>query len=145
MRTIWKSAALSAVFVGFIVGSASAQQTIIANVPFAFEVGHQQVPAGRYEAVLDGDILMLRGENVHAAAYAVTSPASGHDPDGAEPALVFSRGEDGYHLSAIWEAGGTEGRALPVLSGVSRDRHGKAELAEPGGPAVVIRADANQG
>jgi len=139
MKTIWKSAVLGAAFVGLFVGSASAQETIVANIPFAFEVGHETAPAGRYMLVIDGSgILSLRGQNVHAAAYATTSPADGHDPDGSEPALVFTHGETGYRLSTVWESD-TEGRALPN-TGTFKSRHDKAAHDYSDRPTTVIPA-----
>jgi hypothetical protein len=140
MRTVWKSAALGAIFLGFFAGSAHAQETIIVNIPFSFEVNHSKAPAGRYEAVIDGDgVLSLRGENVNERVLALTSPADGRDPEGDVPALVFRRGEDGYRLTAIWESD-TEGRALPISPGGSRERRGKVAFDGAGTSQEVIVA-----
>jgi hypothetical protein len=139
MRTVWKSAALSAIFLGFFVGSAHAQETVIANIPFAFEVNHTKAPAGRYEAVIDGGVLSLRGEDVSERVLALTTPADGRDPKGDVPALVFRLGEDGYRLTAIWESE-TEGRALPMSPGDSSERRGKVALEGSENPQNVIVA-----
>jgi hypothetical protein len=145
MKTIWKSAVLGAAFVGLFVGSASAQDTIVANIPFPFEIGHETAPAGRYELVIDGGILHVRGENVHAGAFASTLPADGQDPDGSTPTLVFTRGETGYRLSTVWESD-TEGRALPNASGAFGARHHeKAAPNQSDGPASVIPAISHRG
>ena len=37
-------------------------------------------------------------------AIVMTIPADGHDPAGNKPALTFSRFENGYRLSTIWES-----------------------------------------
>ncbi len=141
MKIIWKSAVLGAAFIGLFVGSASAQERIVANIPFAFEIGHQTAPAGKYELVIDGDgILELHGENVHAGGFASTLPADGHDPDGSTPALVFMKGETGYRLSTVWESD-TEGRAL--ASAGMFGHHNRAALDQSEGPTTVIRAIAH--
>jgi len=142
MKIIWKSVVLGAAFMGLFVGSASAQERIVANIPFAFEIGHETAPAGKYELVINnGDgILELHGENVHAGAFASTLPADGHDPDGSMPALVFLRGETGYRLATVWESG-TEGRELASVAFGAH--HNKAALDQSEGPATVIRAIAH--
>jgi hypothetical protein len=141
MKIIWKSVVLGAAFMGLFVGPASAQERIVANIPFAFEIGHETAPAGKYELVIDGDgILELHGENVNAGAFASTMPADGHDPDGSTPALVFLRGETGYRLSTVWQSD-VEGRKLASVA--LGAHHNKAELDQSEGPATVIRAIAH--
>jgi hypothetical protein len=135
MRTVWKSAAFIAIFLGFFVGSAHAQDTIIANIPFPFEVNHSKAPAGRYELVIDNGVLSLRGEDVDERVIALTSPAGGYDPQGDVPTLVFRRGEDGYRLTTIWESN-SEGRALPMSSGGSKGRRGKVAFDGSENPAA---------
>lgn len=138
MKIIWKSAVLGAAFMGLFVGSASAQERIVANIPFAFEIGHETAPAGKYELVIDGGILELRGENVHAGAFASTLPADGRDPDGSTPALVFRHGETGYRLFAVWESD-TEGRELASAL-ASGAHHDKAALDQSESSTTVIPA-----
>jgi hypothetical protein len=138
MKTIWKSAVLGAAFVGLFVGAASAQETIAANIPFPFEIGHEVAPAGRYRLTLDSGILSVRGQNVHAGVFASTTPAAGHDPDGSTPALVFTRGETGYRLSAVWESD-DEGRALPNTGAFSAP-HDKAAHDQSNNQTIVIPA-----
>ena len=48
MRTLKTSAVLAAAFVGLFVGSASAQERVVANVPFSFFVRGKALPAGHY-------------------------------------------------------------------------------------------------
>jgi hypothetical protein len=121
MRTIKKSAVLAAAFVGLFVGSASAQETVVAKVPFPFVVRGEEFPAGRYEIRPNGDgVLSIRGTDNKSAIVVITTPADGRDPLGDQPSLVFTRVEnDVYRLSQIWEAG-TEGRALQGLNAGAR-------------------------
>ena len=86
------------------------------NVPFPFVVRGQTLPAGAY--VLQSDdqdraVMMIRGATAHHASTALvlTIPADGRDPAGDKPALTFTRVENQYRLSTVWESG-TEGRAL---------------------------------
>jgi hypothetical protein len=123
MRTIKKSAVLAAAFVGLFVGSASAQETVVAKVPFPFVVRGEEFPAGRYEIRPNGDgVLSIRGTDNKSAIVVITIPADGRDPLGDQPSLVFTRFENVYRLSQIWEAG-TEGRALQGLNAGARIGH----------------------
>jgi hypothetical protein len=120
MRTIKTSAVLAAAFVGVFVGSASAQETVVANVPFPFVVRGEEFAAGRYEIRPNGDgVLSIRGKDNKSAIVVITIPADGRDPLGDRPSLVFTRFENVYRLSQIWEDG-TEGRALQGLKGGAR-------------------------
>jgi hypothetical protein len=47
------SAVLAVAFLGMFVGSAHAQETIVAKVPFTFVVGGHELPAGRYDITRD--------------------------------------------------------------------------------------------
>ena len=115
MRTIKTSILLAAAFVGLSLGSASAQETVVAKVPFPFVVRGEAFPAGRYEIRTDGyGVLLIRGTDSGPSVFALTLPADGRDPAGDQPALVFTRYENGYRLSQIWDSR-TEGRALFVL------------------------------
>ena len=120
MSTIKQSAVLAAAFVGLFVGSVSAQETVVAKVPFSFVVRGEQFPAGRYE-IRPGDdgLVWIRGTENKSAIVAITIPAEGRDPLGEHPSLVFTRHENVYRLSQIWEDG-TEGRALQGVKAASR-------------------------
>jgi hypothetical protein len=106
------SAALAIAFFGMFVGSAAAQETIVAKVPFSFVVRGAELPAGRYEITNDDGILSIRGLDNSGSAFAIATRVGGHDPAGNQPALVFVRHENEYLLSRIWESD-TEALALP--------------------------------
>ena len=90
----------------------NAQSTILtANVPFAFNVGAKQLPAGAY-AVREMDRATLiqsrDGENsvLGIYNYAGTSKAD-------ETKLVFHKIGDRYFLAQIWTSAREQGLAVP--------------------------------
>jgi hypothetical protein len=135
MRTFKTSAALAAAFVGLFVGSASAQETVVAKIPFPFVVRGEEFSAGRYNVSNEGGILTIRGMDNGAGMFALTIPADGRDPAGDQPALVFTRYENEYRLSEIWESN-AEGFALQGRSGVPR--LGRADVKPAASEARTI-------
>jgi len=106
------AAVLTAAFLVLVAQTAQAT-TIEARVPFPFLVQGQTLPAGRYLVTDDGTgVVRIAGERgTRASLFAMTIPASGHDPAGNKPSLTFTRSETVYRLSSIWESG-TAGRAI---------------------------------
>ena len=121
MRAAIKKSLGFAVFaLGMCASSAQAQDVTI-NVPFAFVVQGQTLPAGNYvvsSVNQDHSAMAIRGEDSNSKSMAIvlTRPADGHDPAGDKPTLIFSRFENGYRLSTIWE-GGTEGQTMASNKG----------------------------
>lgn len=78
------------------------------KVPFPFVVKGQAFPAGQYRVEEEsGSALLIRGEKGnHAAAFVMTMRASGADPAGTKPALTFTRHENQFRLSSVWEPDG---------------------------------------
>ena len=115
MRTIVKSSLL----LGFVFllagGSARAATLVDARVPFPFTVHNQVFPAGQYRVEqlgADPSILVIRGEHGNnLSVISASVEATGQDPAGNKPALIFSRGEDGYHLKDVWQ-NHTDGREI---------------------------------
>jgi len=95
-----------------LAGTAGAA-TVEVRVPFPFELHGQTLPAGHYLVTSDGNgVVEIEGvRGTRAGMFAMTTPASGHDPAGEKPALTFQRVETQYRLSTIW-ASGTEGFAI---------------------------------
>ena len=122
MGAIKKSSVFAAAFVGLFAGSARAEGIVTAKVPFPFVIGRQEFPAGHYDIRTEdfsGTVVVIRGTDNRSASFALTIPADGRDPAGDQPALVFTRYENQYRLSQIWESSG-EGRALRVPSATSK-------------------------
>ena len=141
MSVIKTSSVLAAVFLGMFVSSARAEETLVAQVPFPFIVSGTELPAGHYDISNDQGLLSIRGtDNTAAAIFALAVPADGRDPDGAQPALVFTRYENEYVLAQIWESS-TEGLTLHESSNISRLGRAEAPPAASDASTVVVVAD----
>ena len=91
--------------------TAQAADTLVkANVPFAFEVNGQSMPAGKYLIQQDQnspETLLIRGDqrtNSHAAVFVNTVRDGGQDPQGDKPIMTFKRAENTYELTSIWDS-----------------------------------------
>jgi hypothetical protein len=114
-----RSLVLAAVFAGMTGTQVYAQDTIIANVPFDFVVNGHTFHPGRYEVKMDAvvanpDVVSVRSRDGKAFAFTLAMPAGGHDPAGIQPALVFTRHENTYVLSQVWESA-MNGREISKL------------------------------
>jgi hypothetical protein len=111
MRSIVRtSVMLAGAFLLFAGANASAADgyTFEVKVPFPFVVTGHTFPAGQYmvEEQANGSSLLLRGEKSnHAATFLMTTHASRQEPAGTKPALTFTRDENQYRLSSVWESG----------------------------------------
>ena len=142
MNVITKSSVLAAVFLGTFVVSARAADLITVKVPFPFVVDHKEYPAGRYDIRSDeesGGAIWIEGMDNKSVTVALTVHADGRDPAGTEPALVFTRSENAYQLSQIWDSR-SNGREL---TGVSAPRHaGRSKTQSAASETVTITAEA---
>ena len=121
MCTMKISSVLAVALLGFVT-SARAQELTTVNVPFSFVVGHETFPAGPYELRTPDSapaVFALQGTKNAAFSFVATHPAGGHDPSGNEPALVFTRYENGYRLWQIWESD-NQGYELFGISGAAK-------------------------
>ena len=82
------------------------------NIPFAFQMGTQTLPAGMYRIDREsGHLVLLRGPG-QAAGFvdmhdAIRFRAAAHGT------IVFDRYGDKYYLHQIWTAGSTDGLECP--------------------------------
>jgi hypothetical protein len=139
MGTFKRSVVLAVAFVGLAVGTARAQERLVAKIPFPFIVRGEQLPAGSYEIVDNQGMITIEGtdsRDLAAAAVAMGTPASGQDPQGRQPALVFIHSENQYTLSQIWES---DAKGLAVLSRSDRKHH-VAALRPVSGSLTVVSA-----
>ena len=96
---------LAAAFVLCAAGSARAS-TIEVKVPFSFVVHGATLPAGQYRLENEGSVLFIRGEKGNKVGmFVMSTPAGGHDPNGDQPSLTFTRHETQYQLTNVWESG----------------------------------------
>jgi hypothetical protein len=139
MGTFKQSVVLAVGFIGMLAGSARAEETLVAKIPFAFVVRGVELPAGRYDIVDNQGVITIRGDGVQRGSGAVTmaTPASGKDPDGRDPALVFIHSEGRYTLSQIWES---DSKGLAVV-GRSTKGHDEAALTPASAPLTVVAAE----
>ena len=134
MSLITKSSVLVAVFVGMGVGSARAQEMVVAKIPFPFVVTGKEFPAGRYAfSTDDHNVLLIRSADDRSERFAIVHAAAGRDPAGSQPALVFIHHENEYLLSQLWESD-RDGLALAKEPDASK--HSRAD-AQPL-PSVVV-------
>lgn len=82
---------------------------MVVDVPFAFNVAGQALPAGHYiVAAMNDDIRIFNSQT--SGFYIPTHAATRAASDGSK--LVFHRYGDTYFLSAVWVSGNTSGREL---------------------------------
>jgi hypothetical protein len=87
-------------------GSAHAQSetSVVANIPFDFEVGPAQMPAGWYEIRYDSadvpSVLIIRNRDGHHQALALTEPVDTKPTTSAR--LVFDKEGSNYVLHEVF-------------------------------------------
>ena len=130
----------SALTVSTQAQSASAQK-VVANIPFAFNVGNTNLPAGKYTiSVLnptsDRKVLQIRSTNGRASAMIQTNSVTGNTSDDAK--LVFQRYGDRYYFAQAQMAG--ESTSFAAVKS-SAQRAQKEALAARKRSVVVIVAE----
>ena len=113
MRSAILTSAMAGVVLLVASGTARASDVLEVNVPFSFQVGSEQFPAGHYMVQEDSftgpSVLLIRGMHTRQTAFVLTETAAGQGP--GRPALEFEHRENQYRLTGVWEALG-EGQAL---------------------------------
>jgi len=96
----------------FNATGAYAQSYVKADVPFAFNVGAAQLPAGTYEikAASQNEIIIEDGGSRAVAL----SNARREGPRSTECKLVFHRIGNQYFLSEVWKGWGEGGLIVPT-------------------------------
>jgi hypothetical protein len=96
----------------FSATSAYSQTLAKANVPFAFNVGQKQLPAGTYTVKVEGtasNTIMIR--NIETGESALS--CAGYEvPRRTTDKLVFSHVGNEYFLSQIWSDSGRKGKSI---------------------------------
>jgi uncharacterized integral membrane protein len=89
-----------------------AQNTAKANVPFGFEVGKAQLPAGTYiVGNLEQGAILIRNGATSDAAMSLTQTE--YSNKAHSPKLVFHKCGNHYFLAEVWGDGDT-GKKLPT-------------------------------
>src|ERR1022692_1946564 len=81
-----------------------------AHVPFAFNVGTAQLPAGCYRILTQYQGIAIRNCKTGATVFSQVQQESPRD---TAAKLVFDHLNDQYFLTQIWGAAGSEGMTLP--------------------------------
>jgi hypothetical protein len=130
------------ILVGAFAASAQAQsggaQKVVANIPFAFNVGNTNLPAGKYTiSVLnpssDRKVLQIRSINGKSKAITQTTNVVGNASDDTK--LVFHRYGDRYFFAQAQMAGDATGLAAMKSSA---ERAQKQAGAVAGTKSVVV-------
>ena len=136
MGTILKTSSLAAaVLLGLFAGTSHAQDRVNARVPFSFVVGTKEFPAGRYEFTTSQELLTIRGRDNGKGMFTIVNPAGGRGPRGDEPVLIFSRYENTYRLTDIWNSD-TRGSSLVT----HRDRRSPQRVTSNTDKVVITLA-----
>ena len=114
----------------------------VANVPFAFNVGNKNLPAGKYTVTVinpasDRKILQIRSINGRASAMVQTNSVIGITSDDAK--LVFQRYGDRYFFAQAQMAGESTSFAAVKSSAERAQRDAVASAAKRG--VIVIVAE----
>jgi hypothetical protein len=87
-----------------------------ANIPFAFNVGNETLPAGQYiitnARTVDGAVILRIRAKGHEGLMRLTNGVRANAPR-QKTVLVFNRYGERSFLAEMWRAGESEGRQLP--------------------------------
>ena len=83
---------------------------VVVDVPFAFLVNGERLPAGHYVVAAAGtDLIRIFNAHTHGL-FVPTHSGTRSKSDGSK--LVFHRYGDAYFLSSVWVTGNTFGKEL---------------------------------
>ena len=133
------------IVIGTFTASAEAQtaanQKVVANIPFGFNVGSKNLPAGRYTITVinpssDRKVLQIRSTDGRSTAITLTTGVTANASE--ETKLVFHRYGDQYFFAQTQMAGDSVG--LAALTSKA-ERAQRQTLAKAGKKTVVIVAE----
>lgn len=106
---------LAGVLATSVQAQSGSSQRIIANIPFAFNVGKTSLPAGKYTITVlnpssDRRILQIRSTNGRSSAMILTSGVIGDVSENSK--LVFERDGDRYYFAQAQMAGDSTSLAV---------------------------------
>ena len=116
MKSVMRGAMLAVAGVLAFFSAAQAE-TLEVNVPFAFLVGSQKMPAGVYRIErnlsMPSSIVLIQGQHGNRAQLFVqTTPLIGASRATDKPSLVFVPDETAKRLVQVWDGAGV-GQELP--------------------------------
>jgi hypothetical protein len=134
-RNLFATLSLGALSALLTATSAYAQPGVEATVPFAFNVGNTQMPAGTYRITVDSLDSSVRIHNCDNSAT-ILSHAQKEYPGEKNQKLVFRHVRDQYFLAEIWGEKGSEGMMLRAPK--PKNRVEEASQPTPSGNEVMI-------
>ena len=134
-RNLFATLSLGALSVLATATSAYAQHAVEATIPFAFNVGTTQLPAGIYKIKSDllSSSVTIRNCNNSAT---ILAHAQREYPGEKNQKLVFRHVNDRYFLAEIWGEQGSEGMKLRAPKPATRLEEAKQRW--PSGDEVLI-------
>lgn len=88
----------------------SSGTSVKVDIPFAFQVGSQHMPAGRYHVDLKSrDVILLRGPGNNASGFVMVHSAERIQAPNTG-SMVFDAYGNKYFLHQIWTVGDKQGR-----------------------------------
>jgi len=82
------------------------------NIPFAFQMANETLPAGTYRIDLESShVVLLRGPDKASGFLVMNTANKVHPAD--HGSIVFDRYGDKYYLRQIWTKGETNGLECP--------------------------------
>lgn len=134
-RNFFATLSLGALSFFFTATGAYAQHAVEATIPFAFNVGTTQLPAGIYRIKADllSSSVTIRNSNNSAVIFAHVQREY---PGEKNQKLVFRHANDRYFLAEIWGERGSEGLKLRAPKPVNRVEEAKQRW--PSGDEVLI-------
>src|SRR5262245_59804466 len=110
----------------------SAEERIVAHVPFSFIMGTTELPAGDYVVTEDFSdnqgVLRIESVNGRRSLYALSIAAAEPRPSKSE--LVFEKFEDRYFLSRVAGEGGLS-RQIPLTPNIMQREIVRVQATAP--------------
>jgi len=111
-KQLWKTVAfLAAIMATSTALGQSNQRDTIADIPFAFTVANQTLPAGRYTVSRLGETTLRISSSHNQGAVVMTHSAEGKAPE-SKGKIVFHRYGESFFLSEVWVAADGIGRKV---------------------------------
>jgi hypothetical protein len=134
-RNLFATLSLGALSVLLTATGAYAQHAVEATVPFAFNVGTTQLPAGTYKITVEPyhSSVTIQNDKTSATIFA---HAQREYPGEKNQKLVFRHANDRYFLAEIWGEQGSEGMKLRAPKPSTRLEEAKQRW--PSGDEVLI-------
>ncbi len=134
-RNFFATLSLGALWVLSTATGAYAQHSVEATIPFAFNVGTTQLPAGIYTVKADLMNFSVTIRNCHNTAT-IFAHGQREYPGKKNQTLVFRHANDRYFLAEIWGEQGSEGMKLRAPK--PKTRIEEAAQRWPSGDEVLI-------